>query len=98
MLTVSRTSPRKIKNSGKEQKIIKASSLVWNEEENSEMVRDAEANAESDRVSEELVQTATRRPSAAQSTRKQAEEAGDKPPADDKNRYRVCPERAGNWP
>lgn len=47
----------KDKNSGKEQKItIKASSGL-NEEEIQKMVRDAEANAESDRKFEELVQT-----------------------------------------
>lgn len=47
----------KDKNSGKEQKItIKASSGL-NEEEIQKMVREAEANAESDRKFEELVQT-----------------------------------------
>ncbi len=46
-----------IKISGKEQKItIKASSGL-NEEEIQKMVRDGEANAESDRASEELPQT-----------------------------------------
>ncbi len=50
----------KDKNSGKEQKItIKASSGL-NEEEIQKMVRDAEANAESDRKFEELVQTRNR--------------------------------------
>lgn len=57
----------KDKNSGKEQKItIKASSGL-NEEEIQKMVREAEANAESDRKFEELVQTRKLwRPSAAQ--------------------------------
>ena len=50
----------KDKNSGKEQKItIKASSGL-NEEEIQKMVREAEANAESDRKFEELVQTRNR--------------------------------------
>lgn len=57
----------KDKNSGKEQKItIKASSGL-NEEEIQKMVREAEANAESDRKFEELVQTRNQgRSSAAQ--------------------------------
>ncbi|KQN58063.1 molecular chaperone DnaK [Erwinia sp. E602] len=74
----------KDKNSGKEQKItIKASSGL-NEEEIAKMVRDAEANAESDRKFEELVQTRNQGDQAAHSTRKQLDEAGDKLPAEDK--------------
>lgn len=74
----------KDKNSGKEQKItIKASSGL-NEEEIQKMVREAEANAESDRKFEELVQTRNRGDHLLHSTRKQVEEAGDKLPADDK--------------
>lgn len=84
MLTVSCTFPRKIKNSGKEQKItIKASSGL-NEDEIQKMVRDAEANAEADRKFEELVQTRNQGDHLLHSTRKQVEEAGDKLPADDK--------------
>ncbi len=57
---------RERQNSGKEQKItIKASSGL-NEEEIQKMVREAEANAESDRKFEELVQTRNGRSSAAQ--------------------------------
>lgn len=48
------------------------------------MVRDAEANAESDRKFEELVQTRNQGDHLLHSTRKQVEEAGDKLPADDK--------------
>ena len=48
------------------------------------MVREAEANAESDRKFEELVQTRNRGDHLLHSTRKQVEEAGDKLPADDK--------------
>ncbi|ELE4696951.1 molecular chaperone DnaK [Salmonella enterica] len=74
----------KDKNSGKEQKItIKASSGL-NEEEIQKMVRDAEANAESGRKFEELVQTRNQGDHLLHSTRKQVEEAGDKLPADDK--------------
>jgi molecular chaperone DnaK len=74
----------KDKNSGKEQKItIKASSGL-SDEEIQKMVRDAEANAESDRKFEELVQTRNQGDQIAHSTRKQLEEAGDKLSADDK--------------
>jgi molecular chaperone DnaK (HSP70) len=48
------------------------------------MVRDAEANAESDRKFEELVQTRNQGDHLLHSTRKQVEEAGDKLPAEDK--------------
>ena len=74
----------KDKNSGKEQKItIKASSGL-NEDEIEKMVRDAEANAESDRKFEELVQTRNQGDQIAHSTRKQLDEAGDKLSAEDK--------------
>ena len=74
----------KDKNSGKEQKItIKASSGL-NDEEIEKMVRDAEANAESDRKFEELVQVRNQGDQLSHSTRKQLDEAGDKLPADDK--------------
>jgi molecular chaperone DnaK len=74
----------KDKNSGKEQKItIKASSGL-NEEEIEKMVRDAEANAESDRKFEELVQTRNQGDQISHSTRKQLDEAGDKLSDEDK--------------
>ncbi|NBM53924.1 molecular chaperone DnaK [Proteus vulgaris] len=74
----------KDKNSGREQNItIKASSGL-NEEEIQKMVRDAEANAESDRKFEELVQTRNQADQLVHGTRKQIEEAGDKLPANDK--------------
>ncbi|TKI08708.1 molecular chaperone DnaK [Martelella alba] len=74
----------KDKNSGREQKItIKASSGL-NEEEIQKMVREAEANAESDRKFEELVQTRNQADHLLHSTRKQLEDAGDKLAADDK--------------
>lgn len=75
----------KDKNSGREQKItIKASSGL-NEEEIQKMVQEAEANAESDRKFEELVQTRNQADHLLHSTRKQLEDAGDKLPADDKS-------------
>ncbi|MEQ9996952.1 molecular chaperone DnaK [Pectobacterium versatile] len=74
----------KDKNSGREQKItIKASSGL-NEDEIQKMVRDAEANAESDRKFEELVQARNQGDHLLHSTRKQLEEVGDKLAADDK--------------
>ncbi|MGV3345841.1 molecular chaperone DnaK [Enterobacteriaceae bacterium LUAb1] len=74
----------KDKNSGKEQKItIKASSGLSDEEVES-MVRDAEANAESDRKFEELVQTRNQGDQIAHSTRKQLDEMGDKLSEEDK--------------
>ncbi|OAT26083.1 molecular chaperone DnaK [Proteus myxofaciens] len=74
----------KDKNSGREQKItIKASSGL-NEDEIEKMVRDAEANAESDRKFEALVQTRNQADQLVHGTRKQIEEAGDKLAANDK--------------
>ncbi|WMQ74407.1 MAG: Chaperone protein DnaK [Sodalis sp.] len=74
----------KDKNSGREQKItIKASSGL-NEEEIQRMVQEAEANAESDRKFEELVQTRNQADHLLHSTRKQLEGADDKLQADDK--------------
>ncbi|EIC86549.1 molecular chaperone DnaK [Serratia sp. M24T3] len=74
----------KDKNTGREQKItIKASSGL-SEEEIQKMVNDAEANAESDRKFEELVQTRNQADHLIHGTHKQLEEAGDKLPAEDK--------------
>ncbi|OSN07019.1 molecular chaperone DnaK [Lonsdalea britannica] len=74
----------KDKNSGREQNItIKASSGL-NEDEIQKMVSEAEANAESDRKFEELVQTRNQGDHLLHSTRKQLEELGDKLAADDK--------------
>ena len=74
----------KDKTTGREQKItIKASSGLT-EEEIQKMVNDAEANAESDRKFEELVQTRNQADHLIHGTRKQLEEAGDKLPAEDK--------------
>ncbi|MFP1892242.1 molecular chaperone DnaK [Lonsdalea quercina] len=74
----------KDKNSGREQNItIKASSGL-NEDEIQKMVSEAEANAESDRKFEELVQTRNQGDHLLHSTRKQLEELGDKLAASDK--------------
>ncbi|QOI11292.1 molecular chaperone DnaK [Blochmannia endosymbiont of Colobopsis nipponica] len=74
----------KDKNSGREQKItIKASSGL-NEEEIKKMVREAEANVESDRKFEELVQTRNQADHLLHSTRKQLVELGDRLSSDDK--------------
>ncbi len=74
----------KDKNTGREQKItIKASSGL-NEAEIQKMVRDAEANAESDRQFEGMVQTRNHADHLIHSTNKQLAEAGDKLAADDK--------------
>lgn len=74
----------KDKNTGREQKItIKASSGL-KEDEIQRMVSDAEANAESDRKFEELVQVRNQADKLIHGTRKQIEEAADKLPADDK--------------
>jgi len=74
----------KDKITNREQKItIKASSGL-SEEEIQKMVNDAEANAESDRKFEELVQTRNQADHLIHGTRKQLEDAGDKLPAEDK--------------
>jgi molecular chaperone DnaK len=74
----------KDKNTGKEQKItIKASSGL-DEAEIQKMIRDAEANAESDRQFEGLVQIRNQADHTIHNTNKQLEEAGDKLPAEDR--------------
>ncbi|UDG81041.1 Chaperone protein DnaK [Candidatus Hartigia pinicola] len=74
----------KDKHSGREQKItIKASSGLTDKEiEN--MVHDAEANSEADRVFEELVQVRNQTDQLIHGTRKQMKEAGDKLLSEDK--------------
>ncbi|UOY04540.1 molecular chaperone DnaK [Candidatus Blochmanniella pennsylvanica] len=75
----------KDKNSGREQKItIKASSGL-NEEEINKMVQEAEANAESDRKFEELVQIRNQADHLLHSTKKQLTEVGDNISLDDKS-------------
>lgn len=75
----------KDKNSGREQKItIKASSGL-KEEEIKKMVMEAEANVESDRKFEELVQIRNQADHLLHSTRKQLEEVNDKLSTQDKS-------------
>ncbi|CUX96106.1 Chaperone protein DnaK [Candidatus Gullanella endobia] len=74
----------KDKKNGREQKItIKASSGL-NEEEIQKMVKEAEANIESDRKFEELVQVRNQADHLLHSTRKQLEDTTDKLSSDDK--------------
>lgn len=74
----------KDKNTGKEQKIVIKASSGLSDAEVEQMVRDAEANAESDRKFEELVQTRNQADAIVHSTRKQIGEAGDALTVDDK--------------
>ncbi|MCV2506137.1 MAG: molecular chaperone DnaK [Candidatus Lightella neohaematopini] len=74
----------KDKNSGREQTItIKASSGL-NENEIKNMIKEAEANAESDKKFEELVKIRNQADHLIHSTRKQVKELGDKITNDDK--------------
>ncbi len=74
----------KDKDTGTEQKItIKASSGL-SDDEVEKMVRDAEANAESDKKFEELVQARNQADGLVHATKKQVEEAGSELPANDK--------------
>ncbi|WP_218313048.1 molecular chaperone DnaK [Alteromonas antoniana] len=74
----------KDKDTGKEQKItIKASSGL-SDEEVEKMVADAEANKESDKKFEELIQARNQADGMIHATRKQLEEVGDALSAEDK--------------
>ena len=74
----------KDKDTGKEQKItIKASSGLTDEEVE-KMVADAEANKESDKKFEELIQARNQADGMVHATRKQLEEVGDALSAEDK--------------
>ncbi|MEC7282728.1 MAG: molecular chaperone DnaK [Pseudomonadota bacterium] len=74
----------KDKDTGKEQKItIKASSGL-SDEEVDKMVADAEANKESDKKFEELIQARNQADGMVHATRKQLEEVGDALSAEDK--------------
>ncbi|MCW5196913.1 Hsp70 family protein, partial [Buchnera aphidicola (Pemphigus obesinymphae)] len=77
----------KDKNTGKEQKIaIKASSGL-NEEEIKKMISDAEANTETDRKFEELIQTRNQGDQISHSVKKQLSENQDK--LDEKNKKEI---------
>lgn len=74
----------KDKNSGKEQKITIQASSGLSKEEIEKMVRDAEANAETDRKFEELVKIRNEADQLIHSTEKHLKEVGDKLAAEDK--------------
>lgn len=74
----------KDKNSGREQKITIRASSGLNENEIKKMVQEAEANAESDRKFEELVQIRNQADHLIHSTRKQLIEVGNRLSEDDK--------------
>jgi len=80
----------KDKNTGKEQKItIKASSGL-SDEEVEQMVRDAEANADSDAKFEELVQARNQADGMVHATRTQVEEAGEELPSEEKEKIEAA--------
>ncbi|QBY03505.1 molecular chaperone DnaK [Thalassotalea sp. HSM 43] len=80
----------KDKNTGKEQKItIKASSGL-SDDEVEQMVRDAEANADSDAKFEELVNARNQADAMAHATRTQITEAGDDLPSEDKDKIEAA--------
>ncbi|MCY4472265.1 MAG: molecular chaperone DnaK [Kistimonas sp.] len=68
----------KDKNTGKEQSIVIKASSGLSDDEVEKMVRDAEANAESDRRFEELAQARNQADAMIHATRKTLEDAGDK--------------------
>ncbi len=74
----------KDKDTGKEQKITIQASSGLNEEEIEKMVADAEANKESDKKFEELIQTRNQADGMIHATRKQLEEVGEALSAEDK--------------
>ncbi|MDC8831714.1 molecular chaperone DnaK [Alteromonas gilva] len=74
----------KDKDTGKEQKITIQASSGLSEDEIEKMVADAEANKESDKKFEELIQTRNQADGMIHATRKQLEEVGDALSAEDK--------------
>ncbi len=72
------------KATGKEQSIVIKASSGLSEEEIENMVKDAEANAESDRKFEELIQARNTADGLAHAAKKTLEEAGDQASAEEK--------------
>lgn len=72
------------KATGKEQSIVIKASSGLSEEEIEKMVKDAEANAESDQKFEQLVQARNTADGLAHAAKKTLEEAGDKATAEEK--------------
>jgi molecular chaperone DnaK len=74
----------KDKASGKEQSIVIKSSSGLSDEEIEKMVQDAEANAEADKIFEEMIQVRNTADGLVHATKKTLEEAGDKATAEEK--------------
>jgi molecular chaperone DnaK len=74
----------KDKASGKEQSIVIKSSSGLSDEEIEQMVQDAEANAEADKIFEEMIQVRNTADGLVHATKKTLEEAGDKATAEEK--------------
>lgn len=74
----------KDKATGKEQSIVIKSSSGLSDEEIEKMVQDAEANAEADKVFEEMIQVRNTADGLVHATKKTLEEAGDKATAEEK--------------
>ncbi|TNF68038.1 MAG: molecular chaperone DnaK [Gammaproteobacteria bacterium] len=80
----------KDKASGKEQSIVIRASSGLSDEEVDKMVKDAEANAESDRKFHELTQARNQADALVHSTKKSIEELGDKVPQEDKTKIEAA--------
>ncbi len=80
----------KDKDTAQEQKITIQASSGLSEDEIQQMVNDAEANAEADKVFEELVQARNQADAMVHATRKQVEEAGEALPAEDKEKIETA--------
>ncbi len=80
----------KDKATGKEQSIIIKASSGLSEEEVEKMIKDAEANAESDRKFEGLVQARNSADGLAHAARKTLADAGDKATAEEKEQIEVA--------
>ncbi|WP_435236924.1 molecular chaperone DnaK [Psychromonas sp. PT13] len=80
----------KDKDTNKEQKITIKSSSGLSDEEIQQMVNDAEANAESDKQFEEVVQARNQADAMVHATRKQIDEAGDALATDEKEKIEAA--------
>jgi molecular chaperone DnaK len=80
----------KDKATGKQQSIIIKASSGLSDDEIAQMVRDAEANAESDKKFEQLVQARNQGDAMLHATRKTLKEAGDKASAEEKSKIEAA--------
>ncbi|OOE84630.1 molecular chaperone DnaK [Salinivibrio sharmensis] len=78
------------KQTGQEQKITIQASGGLSDEDVEKMVQEAEANKEADKKFEELVTSRNQADQLVHGTRKQMEEAGDKLPAEDKEKIETA--------